>query len=235
MRRSGEGVVEAPLLSCTKIPWPEGWTARRVSETLEPFVTEQRASRLREVIDGRVGSVTLVMDAPHDPHNAAAVLRTCDAFGLPELHVIPRKEPLLLGRSVTRGTQRWVDLIQHASVEHAVEALEGRGFTLVATHPSGRWVPEDLAHVPRVALLLGNEHDGLCAELFAAAHETVRVPMRGFVESLNLSVAAAVLVSAATRGRPGDLEPSERELLYARGLYHSIPHAREILAAHEPS
>jgi tRNA (guanosine-2'-O-)-methyltransferase len=231
MRRIGQDVVEGARLAGPRIPWPAGWSAEAVIERLEPFVRPERAARLREVIDARLGSVTVLMDAPHDPHNAAAVLRTCDAFGIPELHVIPRVEELLLARTVAKGTERWVDIVVHPTVPGAVTALTAQEFTLVATHPEGRLMPEDLAGLPRVALVLGNERDGLCEQLSAAASESVRVPMRGFVESLNVSVAAAILLAAATRGRPGDLPLTDRQLLYARGLFHSIPRARDILAA----
>ena len=231
MRRIGEDVVEGARLAGPKIPWPAGWTAEEIIATLEPFVQPERAARLNQVINARLGSVTVLMDAPHDPHNAAAVLRTCDAFGIPELHVIPRVEALLVGRSVSKGTERWVDLVEHPTVVGAVQALTAQKFTLVATHPEGKLMPDDLAELPRVALVLGNERDGLCNELTSAASESVRVPMRGFVESLNVSVAAAVLLAAATRGRPGDLAAADRRLLYARGIFHSVVKARQILAA----
>jgi tRNA (guanosine-2'-O-)-methyltransferase len=231
VRRNSDDVAEAASLAAPRTPWGPSWNARCVIGALESFVSEERRARLRRVIEARVGSVTVLMDAPHDPHNLAAVLRTCDAFGLPELHVVPRAEAPLIGKSVAKGTQRWVDLLVHGSVSAAVGALRARGFVLVATRPEGKLTPEALRDIPRVALLAGNEHDGLREELEQAASETVRVPMRGFVESLNVSVATAVLVQAATSGRPGDLPSAERELLYARGLFHSVPQAERILAA----
>jgi tRNA (guanosine-2'-O-)-methyltransferase len=79
--------------------------------------------------------------------------------------------------------------------------------------------------------VLGNERDGISAALSAAAEDSVRIPMRGFVESLNLSVAAAVLLSAALAGRPGDLSPAEEQRWYAVGLLRSVPRADEILGA----
>ncbi len=85
--------------------------------------------------------------------------------------------------------------------------------------------------MPRVALIVGHEHDGIRAELEHAAAHRVRVPMRGFVESLNVSVAAALLLRAATMGRPGDLPETDRRRLYARGLVRSVPRALDVLAA----
>jgi tRNA (guanosine-2'-O-)-methyltransferase len=183
------------------------------------------------VIDARVGSVTLLMDAPQDPHNAAAALRSADAFGLPELHVVPRDEPFEFGRKVSQGTERWVETVLHPSPAEAVRELTGRGFALVSTHPEGALTPEDLPAMERVCLVVGNETDGISRSLTSAAHTSVRIPMRGFVESLNLSVAAALLLRAATLGRPGDLSPAERGRLYAAFLLRSVPRAEEILAA----
>ncbi len=230
MRRRSEGVEDPVALAGPRVPWEGDWSPEHIIRTLEPFVSEERRARLNGVFAARLGSVTLVMDAPHDPHNGAAVLRTCDAFGIPELHVVPRDETLLVVRTVAKGTERWVDVIDHASPAAAVASLSARDFTLVATHPEGTLLPEDLAAIPRLALVLGNERDGIRAELQAHAQHTVRVPMRGFVESLNVSVAAAILLSAATRNRPGDLGPADRQRLYARGLFHSVVRARDILA-----
>jgi hypothetical protein len=101
----------------------------------------------------------------------------------------------------------------------------------VRAHPEGSLVPEDLARLPHCALVLGNEHDGIRDELEAAATLSVRVPMRGFTESLNLGVTAGILLAGATAGRPGDLRRPDLERLYARGLYRTVPRAAAILAA----
>jgi tRNA (guanosine-2'-O-)-methyltransferase len=110
-----------------------------------------------------------------------------------------------------------------------VEAVTRAGLEMIAAHPDGELVPEDLAGVPRVAIVLGNERDGISEDLAARCKRRVRVPMRGFVESLNVSVTAAILLSSATRGRAGDLDEEARVRLYARGLYYSIPRAGEVL------
>lgn len=199
---------------------------------LEPLVTELRRERLSQVLDQRLASVTVVMDAPHDPHNGAAVMRSCDAFGVGRIHVVERHEPFAASSAVAKGSERWVDVIAHSSAREAVEAVSGDGFTLVGTHPAGDLLPAALADVPRLALVMGNEHDGISEELSQACDTYVRVPMRGFVESLNVSVTAAVLLSSATAGRSGDLEPLARRRLYARWLALSVPRSLDVLAAH---
>jgi tRNA (guanosine-2'-O-)-methyltransferase len=206
-----------------------------VIATLEPLVVEPRRNRIGSVLAERLGSVVVLMDAPHDPHNGAAVLRSCDAFGVQQLHVVPRNEPFQAAGAVAKGTERWVDVIQHPSPEAAISALVRHDFELVVAHPCGELLPRQLASIPRLALVLGNEHDGVCEIFTRATRRSVRIPMRGFVESLNVSVAAAVLLAAATDGRSGDLTGAEQRLLYARGLYRSVARASEVLAASDPT
>jgi len=203
-------------------------------DVLEPLVVEARATRLREVVAQRTLDVTVLFDRPRDPHNGAAVIRSCDAFGVQELHVLPLVEEFLVSTRITQGTDRWVDVHEHGSNEAAVEHLESRGYELILTHPQGALLPEDLYHLPKVALVLGNEHLGVSPELSARCRRAVRIPMRGFVESLNVSVSAALLLSAATRGREGSLSESDRERLYARGLYRTVTRADVVLAASRP-
>jgi tRNA (guanosine-2'-O-)-methyltransferase len=214
--------------------WAEPWTATGVVQVLEPLVTDGRRERLQATLASRLDSVTVLMDAPHDPHNAAAILRSCDAFGVQEAHVVLRDEEFLTSRTVAKGAQRWVDVEVHPSADRALSRLHDGGFVLVATHPDGTLTPEALGGIGRLALVLGNEHDGIRQQLAEAARHTVRIPMRGFVESLNVSVAAGILLEAATRGRAGDLPEARRLALYARGLYRTVPRAADILAAHAP-
>lgn len=204
--------------------------AAAVSGILGEFVTPERAARLRGVFAARLDCVTAVMDAPHDPHNGSAVIRSCDAFGVQRLHVIERLEPFLASNQVARGSERWVDLRTYAAVPAAVAALAASGHALIATHPEGDLLPEDLAKIPRLCLVLGNERNGIAEELRASCAHSVRIPMRGFAESLNVSVTAAILLQHATHGRAGDLGEREQEYLYARALALTVPHAAEILA-----
>jgi tRNA (guanosine-2'-O-)-methyltransferase len=205
-----------------------------VVEVLGPMVSAARRARLEDVLAQRLGAVTVLLEAPHDPHNGAAVLRSCDAFGVQEVHVVPVQEPFLAARVVSKGAERWVDVVEHSSALDAARALAGAGFELVATHPRGSLVPEDLPSIPRLALVLGNEREGISKQLSELAPRSVRIPMVGFVESLNVSVSAAILLRAATHGRPGDLDPAARQRLLARGLFHTVPRASEVLAALAP-
>jgi tRNA (guanosine-2'-O-)-methyltransferase len=135
-----------------------------------------------------------------------------------------------VARSVARGAEKWVDIVRHKQPPSVLSWAREHGMPLVGAHPEGELAPEQLASLPRVALVLGNEHQGIREEIARACTARVRVPMRGFVESLNMSVTAAVLLYAATLGRPGDLDLASQRRLYARGLYLTIPKAEEVLA-----
>ncbi|MBX3186070.1 MAG: RNA methyltransferase [Labilithrix sp.] len=229
MRRTTAGVVPGNQLLPALIARVERHDAARVVRLLEPLVLDRRAERLRSVIDRRLASVQVVFDAPHDPHNGAAVVRSCEAFGVQFVHVVERKEKFLAAPSVARGSEKWVDLKRWSSVDEAVASLRADGLELVAAEAEGDLLPHDLASIPRLALVLGNERDGIAAALAASCTKRVRVPMRGFVESLNVSVTAAILLAHATRDRAGDLSEADRLRLYARGLYFTVDKADEVL------
>ena len=206
-----------------------------VIRTLEPFVSERRRHRLLQVFAARVDSVTVVMDAICDPHNGAALLRTCEALGVARIHLLERGASFLAHAGVCRGTHKWVEVRSHASAQACVSALRQDGMVLVAAHPKGDMEPGDLAELERVALVLGNEHGGICDELREACAHAVRVPMRGFAESLNVSVSGGILIASAVAKREGDMPVWEQRRLYARGLAVTVPNAQVILEAAQQS
>ena len=161
----------------------------------------RRRERIQAVIDARLDCVTVAFDAPHDPHNGAAVIRSCEAFGVQTLHVVERRESFLAASSVARGAEKWIDVVCYKEASAAIAKLREGGRSLVAAHPDGDLLPEDLAGIPSFALILGNERDGIADDLAAACDRRVKVPMRGFIDSLNVSVTAAIVLGAATRGR----------------------------------
>src|SRR5689334_3678265 len=116
-----------PARSFPPRPWSSDWTPRGVISALEPLVNLERRARLAQLIDARIGSVTAVLDAPHDPHNGGAILRSCDAFGIPELHVVTRRHAFLASHRMARGAERWVDVTVHDTPAAAARALHARG------------------------------------------------------------------------------------------------------------
>ncbi len=229
MRRRSAGVQPAEQLTAAMIARAEGHDPDLLIRLLEPLVLDARRDRLLEVASRRLASVAVVFDAPHDPHNGAAVIRSCEAFGVQSVHVVESREPFLVATTVARSAEKWVDLRHHARPAGAIDALRADGLELVAARADGELLPADLAHIPRLAIVLGNERDGISEDLLAACSRSVRVPMRGFVESLNVSVSAAILLASATAGRPGDLPEHERRRFYARCLYLTVAHADDVI------
>lgn len=194
-----------------------------VCDALEPLLTPERIARIDQVIDARLASVAAAVEDTYDPHNAAATLRTCEALGLQELYVIEPGARFSAAKGVTRGAHRWLDLHRFADAGAAIADLKARGFRVYATLPDpGAASIEDVAIDTPLAVVFGNEHDGVSPAVIAACDGAVTVPMFGFTESYNLSVTVGLCMSrlAARRrayiGAMGDLDPDRRARLRAR-------------------
>lgn len=223
MKRDHPDVVEV------RSPPPLPATAAEVVRVLAPLVTEARLARMQAVIARRTRSLVPVLEDLADPHNGAAVLRSADAFGCHEVHVIEPRAPFAISHRVSRGTHRWLELTRHRSTEACLAALAARGYSVFVAAMDGELTPEDLARVPKAAVVFGNEHKGASAAVRAAAAGTYAIPMVGFVESLNVSVASAITLYVASRGRHGDLDEAERTEVAARFLLASVRDAERIV------
>jgi tRNA (guanosine-2'-O-)-methyltransferase len=204
----------------------------RVIAALEPMLSEARIARIDAVIAERTRSLVPVLEAVDDPRNVAAILRSCDAFGVQEVHLIEGAQPFLASRRVTQGAERWLDLCRHDSPEACVAALRARGFQVYVAAMAGERTPEALRDAGKVALVFGNEREGASAAVQAASDGTFTVPMRGFSQSLNVSVAAAISLYTIARSRRGDLDERARTELRARYMMHSVEGAEQIVAEH---
>jgi tRNA (guanosine-2'-O-)-methyltransferase len=193
-----------------------------VCDALEPLLTAERIARIDQVIDARLTSVAAAVEDTYDPHNAAATLRTCEALGLHELYVIEPGARFSAAKGVTRGAHRWLDLHRFTDAGAAIGALKSRGFRVFATLPDATLSIEDVPVASPIAVVFGNEHDGVSPAVVQACDGSVTVPMFGFTESYNLSVTVGLCMSrlAARRrayiGSPGDLDPDRKARLRAR-------------------
>ena len=213
----------------------ERWGPDRVCATLAPMMTAERIARIDAVLAIRLASVATIVEDTYDPHNAAATIRTTEALGLQELHVIEPKGRFSTATGITRGAHRWIDLVRSPDARTAIGKLQARGFGVYATLPDAAHSIEDLDPARPIAIAFGNEHAGLSADAIAACDGSVRVPMFGFTESFNLSVTVALAMSqvAARRrtalGGGGDLEPARKAHLRARWFALGIRAAHLIL------
>lgn len=224
MRRDDSDTFRLPDdNSCLPAPAPV------VIAALEPLLTDERRSRIDAVLRARSRAVVAVLDGLIDPHNISAVLRSADAFGVQELHLIERLEPYLASTRVAQGADRWVDVVRHRTSKDCVSALRAGGYRIFVASMEGTVGPEALASEPRVAIVFGNEHAGVSQDLRDLADGTYAIPMCGFVQSLNVSVAAAITLFSAMRGRPGDLAEPDAQELRARYCVRSVPRAEAIV------
>jgi tRNA (guanosine-2'-O-)-methyltransferase len=188
------------------------------------YLLPERKARIDEVVARRTRTLVVVMEAFCDPQNVNAVLRTCDAFGVQEVHVVegPMKA-FDRNKKISQNADKWLDVTRWTSTRACLEALKARGFAVHVT-----WLGEgtvglaDLDFSGPVALVFGNESRGVSDEALALADARYVIPMRGFSQSLNVSVAAAVSLARAVdrrevqRGRHGDLPEGEAEELRQR-------------------
>jgi tRNA (guanosine-2'-O-)-methyltransferase len=223
MKRDHPDVIE--LGARDALPAP----AAEIVRVLAPLVTAARWARIEQVVARRTRSLVPVLEDLADPHNGAAVMRSADAFGCHEVHVIEDRHRFAVSHRITRGTHRWLDLVRHSSAESCVDALHARGYEVFVAAMDGTIGPEELASRPRIAIVFGNEHKGASAEMRARVDGTYRIPMEGFVESLNVSVASAITLYVASRGRHGDSSEDERDEIRARFLLAAIRDAEKIV------
>lgn len=200
---------------------------QQVIASLSALVSETRQERIDKVIAHRTRELTIVLDHVSDPHNAAAVLRTAEGFGLQEVHTIQPSGQLRFSRRVTQGCHKWLDVAIHKEPKTCLDELRRRGFTLVAATEHTDKTPEDYRGSGPIALCMGNEHEGLCPEVLEACQGTLGIPMVGFSESLNVSVATALIVRELRRERMG-LSAPDKERLKARYYALSVRGADEV-------
>ncbi len=162
----------------------------------------ERFRRLARVLSRRQPDLTVLMDMVNKPHNFSAILRSCDAVGVLEAHVVPPGNGVELHHATSAGTRKWVRVRAHADVRSAAAHLHGTGFRIVAAHPSSEARDfRSLDFTRPTAFLLGAELHGVSPEGLEVADDHVMVPMEGMVHSLNVSVAAALLLYEAQRQR----------------------------------
>ena len=206
--------------------------ALRERDLLAPFLSETRLRRMDEVLAARTDRLLLVLDNLYDPHNLSAILRTAEGFGLQHV-LLTGNVPEGINPQVVRGAQRWLTIRREADPRVALPALKTAGFTVAATVlAEGALSPRDFIPQGPVALVMGNEHEGLGSVWVEGADIHLKIPMPGFIQSLNVSVAAGVFLfellqkpALASRGLPED----EGRGLSASWVRRSVPHAAKIL------
>lgn len=161
------------------------------------FVTDKRKKKFEEVIRYRTRYLTIALENIFQPHNASAVLRTCDCFGIQDVHIIENNNKYEVNPDVALGSSKWLNLYRYNSLENNTGAclmhLKERGYRIVATSPHNEEIMiNDLPLDQKTALVFGTEMHGLSETALAMSDAFVKIPMYGFTESFNISVSAAL-------------------------------------------
>lgn len=187
---------------------------------LEGFLTKNRIEGFQRVLENRTKHFTVAVEDIYQLHNTSAVMRSCEVFGIQELHVIEQKYGKKIDSEIALGAQKWVDIHRFATNQDCIDDLRAKGYQIIATTPHENDCElEDFDISKPSAFFFGTEKYGLSEEVLNQADGYLKIPMVGFTESLNISVSAAIILqNVSTRLRRSAIpwKLSEAEMLEKR-------------------
>jgi len=172
---------------------------KKLLDFLLTFISDNKLNKFKEKIQYRTRHLTIVLEDIYQPHNASAVLRSCDCFGIQDVHIIENMNKYEVNPDVALGSVKWLSLMKYNqeinNTSSSLNSLKKKGYKIVATSPhKNDFTPETLPLEQKTALVFGTEMEGLTDNAIKMADAFVRIPMYGFTESLNISVSAALLL-----------------------------------------
>lgn len=192
-------------------------------------MTPERYARIQEMLTSRQPDLTVCMEQVHKPHNISAVIRTADAVGVHEVHAVWPTSRMRTLVSSAAGSNSWVQVKTHRTIADAVSHLKTQGMQILATNLSAKAVDfREVDYTRPTCILLGQEKTGITQEALALADQDIIIPMIGMVQSLNVSVASALILYEAQRQRQnagmyqrdtGMLDDDEQQRLLFEGGY----------------
>lgn len=206
---------------------------------LEGYVTENRKELFQEVLSQRTKHFTVVLEDIYQPHNASAVVRSCDIFGVQDIYAIENRYTNKVSRHVAKGSQKWLNLHRYKkdgnNTERCISDLKSKGYQIIGTtpHNDSCYLP-DFDITKKSAFVFGVERDGISEYIKDHADGFLKIPMVGFTESLNISVAAAIILQDVTsRVRASEakwqLTDIERQEIYAEWIQKSIKNVDKLI------
>ncbi|MBL8002584.1 MAG: RNA methyltransferase [Flavobacteriales bacterium] len=217
-------------------------TDHQLYDQLAQFISDNKRALFDRIAPERTRHVTAVLEDIYQPHNASAVVRTCDLLGIQDLHIIENRNKYTVNPDVTLGSSKWVDMHRYReradNTLECVQRLKREGYRIIVTTPHAENVTPGTIDLQRpMAFCFGTELTGASDVLMAHADEHLRIPMYGFTESYNISVSAAiVLYTVMERLRAGTVDwrlPPDKlialKLQWARKVVHSAQHLEERL------
>ena len=216
---------------------PRKLQARQIIELLDDQLTDRRKERIDQVVRQRTCSVIPVMDGIYDLGNAAAVLRSAEGLGYQIAHVIDTQPRHKTSQRITQGADKWMDVHRWERPQRCIHFVQQQGYRIVATHLDADRTLADVDFTQPTALVFGNEKDGISQEVYRMADQRCIIPVRGFVQSFNISVAAAMALYEAMRqrverlGHHGDLDAEQRRILKAHFYIRSATRPERLIPA----
>ncbi|SDR65084.1 tRNA (guanosine-2'-O-)-methyltransferase [Christiangramia echinicola] len=172
---------------------------KEILDHLQEYLTPRRKMLFEKVLAERTNHLTVVAQDVFQLHNTSAVVRSCDVFGIQNIHVIEEKIPRRIDKEIAMGAQKWVDINRYTSTKACLKRLRAEGYRIIATSPhDDSQMLNDFDISTPAALFFGTEKDGLSEEIMREADASIKIPMYGFTESLNISVSAAIILQNLT-------------------------------------
>ena len=201
---------------------------------LKEHITTERFNRFIEVLKNRIDQFRVVFQDIHHPHNIAAMLRTCEAFGIQNTHIISRERSHLTN-NITRGAHNWLTINYDISAKTCLNSIKEKGFYIVYASPDADKKLDELNFDQKIAFIMGNELDGISKDVKEIADESFQIPMAGFVESLNVSVCLGIILQTAkTLQKKGltHIDNNTQDILLYSWCARSINSYQDILNRH---
>ena len=206
---------------------------------LERFITDERKERFLEIISQRTNHFTVAMEDVFQMHNTSAVVRTCEVFGVQQAHSIEGRFGKRLDAKIAMGAQKWVDVFRYDNTQDCIDTLRNKGYQIVATTPhKDAYFLNDFDISKKSAFFFGTEKEGLSEQVLSQADTFLKIPMVGFTESLNISVAVAIVLQQLTdklrRSEiPWQLSEEECLLTLIEWTKKSVRNVKDVLKRYE--
>lgn len=210
-------------------------SSKEVLAHLAEFVTPERQQKIERVVSNRTYSVVPVLDGLYDRGNVSAVMRSAEAMGYQSLHLVETQEKFKAANRVTQGTDKWLDIQKWTDPTVCATHLKERGYQIVVTHLDAAVPLDQIDFTKPTAIVLGNERDGVSPEMVEASDAAVIIPMDGFVQSFNISVAAAIslyhirLERVRRLGQHADLSEDQQRILRAHYYLRTVNHPEKLI------
>jgi tRNA (guanosine-2'-O-)-methyltransferase len=214
-------------------------SAQNILDHLTPFLTELRQERIAEIVANRTFSIVPVLDGLYDRGNVNAVLRSAESMGYQQVHIIDSSEKFKRANRITQGADKWMDIEEWETADECLHSLKQKGYRILATSLESAQPIGDFSFTQPTAIVFGNEKDGVSDAALKQADARVMLPMAGFSQSYNISVAAALCLYHISQsrisetGQQGDLNEEEKRSLTAEFYLRSVQNAHKIILNQE--